>query len=88
MKIKNLRKISGQAKLRASFTVEFELKDGEIIEIHGCPIWEGERGLYAEFPKKEYMQKGQSKWEHIVFNPSGNLIKNLTEAVLALYQDK
>jgi DNA-binding cell septation regulator SpoVG len=85
MKIKNMRKISGDSKVKAFFSVEWPGK----MTINDCKLVEGRNGLFAAMPSREYVDKKTNKkiYQSIVYVEQDLLDKISRAAATSYYPE-
>jgi DNA-binding cell septation regulator SpoVG len=71
MKIKFLKKVDNDSRVKASFSVDWE---GRLC-IHDCVLLDNGRGLYIKFPSRTYMDNGIKKYQPIVEVDQDLLVK-------------
>jgi len=82
MEIKGMRKINGESKIKAFFSVEFPGK----LTINDCKMVEGKNGIFVAMPSREYTNKqGEKKWQNIVYVEQELLNKINVAAELEYY---
>jgi DNA-binding cell septation regulator SpoVG len=75
MKIANLKKLNGDSKVKAFFSVQTPKMD-----INDFKLVEGKDGkLYAMPPSKQYEHKGETKYSSIVYITDDSLRDKITE---------
>jgi DNA-binding cell septation regulator SpoVG len=80
--IKNMRKLNGDSKVVAFFSVEWPGK----MEINDCKLVAGQHGLFAGMPSREYIDKqtNQKKYQSIVYLEQ-DLLNRVSQAAEAEY---
>jgi stage V sporulation protein G len=82
MNIKGMRKLDGDSKVKAFFSVEWPGK----MTVNDCKLVEGVNGLFAAMPSREYIDKktNQKKYQSIVYVEQ-DLLAKISQAAREAY---
>ena len=85
--VANIRKITNGGKLKANVSVNISSVGGEdTITVNDIKIFDGQNGLFVSMPSMSYQKDGETK-RYAIVKLSDNLMKQVSDAVLAAYQE-